>query len=183
MSLDNNLIAARYVRALFGLAAEQDAHDQVKKDMLAMRSVLAQSQELQRLLVNPVISRDQMEKAVQGVLTAIKAGELTRKFFTLLVRQRRLALTGAAIDAYLQMLAESRGEVAVQVISAQELGKDQIKILTQALDKATGKKVNLETKENPALIGGVQIRIGSRMLDHSIAGKLARLRLALTKAA
>jgi len=183
MSSDENVIAVRYVRALFELSAEQNKHDSIKADMLALKSVLAESVLLQKLLVNPVITREQSEKIMEAVLAAVKAGDLTKKFFTVLARQRRLALTRIIADKYLAVLAESRGEVTAEVTSAVTLGAAQVQILSEALAKATGKKVNIHTHENPALIGGVQLRIGSQMLDNSIATKLTRLRQSLTKAA
>jgi F-type H+-transporting ATPase subunit delta len=183
MSSSVNLIATRYVRALFELAQDNKQHDSVKADMLMLKGVLSASADLRKLLSSPVVTRADAEKAIVAVLQAIKASELTKKFFTLLAHQRRLAITSIAIEKYLAMLAESRGELDVQVTSAEALDASQIKALTEALSRSTGKKVEIATRENPALIGGVQVRIGSRMLDNSIAGKLSRLRQALTKAA
>ncbi len=182
MASNEGLIASRYVRALFDLAEESKQHDDVKKDMLAFKSVVAGSPELQKFLTSPVITREQAEKAMSALLSAIKAAEITRKFFMLLARQRRLALARTAIDKYLFLLAESRGELAVRVTSANKLGDAQLKVLVAAISKATGKNLDVKTEENPALIGGIQVRIGSKMLDHSIAGKLARLRTALSSA-
>ncbi len=183
MSSYANLIAVRYVRALFETAAEKKQHEQVKKDMLALRAVIAKSPELRRFFVNPVISRAQAEKAMDAVLTAIRAGELTRQFFALLAKQRRLAVTPAVIEKYLAQLAQERGELVVHVVSASAFGKKQVEFLSGVLAGTTGKKVELQLSENSELIGGVQIRIGSRMLDNSISSKLSRLRLALSKAA
>jgi F-type H+-transporting ATPase subunit delta len=179
MSSDDRLIAARYVEALFDLAAESQQHEQVKADMQALKTVLEGSGEFQKLLINPIISRGDSEKAIAAVLAEIKACDLTRKFFALLARSRRLVVTGLIIDAYLGRLAASRGELSVEVTSAQGLSDDEVKMLTGAIAKSTGKKVSIRTQENPALVGGLQVRVGSRLLDTSIAGKLARLRQAL----
>jgi F-type H+-transporting ATPase subunit delta len=183
MSSDDNVIAVRYARALFELASENKQHDSIKKDMVTLQSVLTESIELQKLLVSPVITREQAEKTMAAILTAIKAGDLTKKFFALLARERRLGLTSIMIQKYLTMLAESVGEITVEVTSATKLDIAELELMKKTLSKTTGKKVELQTKENPALIGGVQIRIGSQMLDNSIAGKLSRLRQALQKAA
>lgn len=183
MSSQNRLIAARYVRALFELATEGKQHDNVKADMLMLKSIVEGSSEFQKLLTSPVISRKNAEKAVAKVLEATKTCELTRKFFSLLARNRRLSLTSFAIEEYLKLLAESRGELTVHVTSAQPLSADEMKTLSQSVAKSTGKKVEVKAQENPALLGGIQVRIGSKMLDNSVSGKLARLRQKLTEAA
>ncbi|HEU5047492.1 MAG TPA: ATP synthase F1 subunit delta [Rickettsiales bacterium] len=183
MSSYSNVIAARYVSALFDMAAEAKLHDNVKKDLLTVKDMLSGSEELQKFLNNPVVTRLQAEKAISALLTAAKASDLTQRFFTLLARSRRLSLTSQIIDKYLARLAESRDELPVKVTTASALDKKQADTLAQAIAKATGKKVELQLSENPDLIGGMQVRIGSKLLDNSISGKLARLRLALKKAA
>lgn len=183
MSLYSNLIAARYVSAFFDMATEDKQHDNVKKDLLIIKEILSKSAELQKFLVNPVITRQQADKAINALLVAVKASELTKQFFSLLARSRRLPVTSVIIDKYLAKLAQSRGELPVQIISASTLDKKQIALLSGVLAKATGKKIELELSENPELIGGVQIRIGSKMLDNSVSGKISRLRQALKSAA
>lgn len=180
---DLNLIAARYVDALFSLAAEQKKHADVKKDMLTLKAAFAESEVLRKFVSNPVMDREQAGQVIASVLDAMKASELTKKFFILLARERRLEIAPVAAQKYLDMLAESMGELSVQVTSAKALTKEQVAALTESLAKSTGKKVTLNTAENASLIGGVQIRVGSKLLDHSVAGKLARMRLALTRAA
>src|SRR5438270_800932 len=104
MSSDANLIAARYVTALFDMATENKSHDSVKKDLLVLKSAISQSEELQKFLVNPVITREQADKAMAAVLTAIKASDLTKQFIALLAHQRRLAIIGNIITQYLERL-------------------------------------------------------------------------------
>ena len=183
MPSEMNLIATRYVRALFDLASEGKQHDNIKKDMLMLRALLVESAELRKFLVNPLVTRTNAEKMITALLAAAKASELTRKFFVTLARQRRLALVPVAIEKYLTQLAESRGELTVQVTSAKTLAEPQLQVLTSALSKSTGKKVTIDAKQDSSLIGGVMVRIGSKMFDNSIAGKFARLRIALSKAA
>lgn len=183
MSSELNLIATRYADALFALASEKNQHDAVKKDMETLNAAFAQSNELNKFLVNPILSREAAQQAVSAILDAMKASELTRKFFDLLVREFRLEIAPAAVKKYLELLAKSRNELTVNVTSATPLSKEQITAIADAVAKSTGRKVSVETTENPALIGGVQVRVGSQMLDYSVAGKLERLRMALTKAA
>lgn len=180
---DANLIAVRYVRALFDTASEQKQHDNLKKDLLTLKTILAKSPELQKFLVNPIITRAQSEEGIEAVLASFKATELTKQFFSLLAKQRRLDLTSLIIDKYLAQLAESRDELVVHVVSASSLGKKQVEFLSDVLAGVTKKKVELKLAENSELIGGVQIRIGSKMIDNSVSTKLARLKLVLSKAA
>jgi len=182
-SSDDTLIATRYARALFELAGEGKLHDSVKSDLQMLAKILRESDMMKSFITNPIVTRAQAAQGVEAVLAAAGACELTRKFFALLARERRLAATTSIIEKYLDLLAESRGEMTVQVTSAAPLAKAQIDAIRSALAHASGKKVEVHAGENPALIGGVQVKIGSRMLDNTIAGKLARLRMALTKAA
>src|SRR5262249_39795055 len=147
-------IATRYVEALFQLSSEAKQHDAVKADMLMLKSIVGGSDEFQKLLMNPVIGRAQSEQAVAKVLTAINACDLTKKFFALLARNRRLRLTSIAIDKYLERLAIARGELTVQVTTAQPMSAEEMTTLTGAIAKSTGKKVTVKAQENPALIGG-----------------------------
>ncbi len=183
MIFNSSVIARRYVSAFFALAEEQKKHENVKKDLLALQEVIAKSPELQKFLVNPVITRKQAKSAMSAVLDALKASDLTQQFFARVAGNRRLALTPLLIENYLEKLAASKGELTVQVISAAALEKGQADVLAKALAKATGKKIGMKLSENPELIGGIQVRIGSTMLDDSVSGKLVRLRQALTKAA
>lgn len=183
MSSDDRLIATRYVEALFELASESGQHDAVKADMLVVKSILQASVELQKFLVSPIVSREESAAAMAKLLAAAHASELTRQFFALLARNRRLSLTPLAIDKYLERLAESRDELTVDVTTAQALSEEEMQVLTNAISASTRKKVSLRARENAALLGGLQVRIGSTMLDNSVAGKLARLKQSLTQAA
>lgn len=183
MSSELNLIAARYVNALFSLATEQNQHDALKKDMVALQATFEQSDDLRKFVVNPVMDRDQSAQVIASLLDAMKTCDLTKKFYALLARERRLEIAQVAAQKYLEMLAESRNELSVDVTSAKALGSEQVAAIADSLSKSTGKKVTVKTSENAALIGGIQVRVGSKLLDHSVAGKLARMRIALTRAA
>ena len=106
-------------------------------------------------------------------------GDLTRRFVLVVLRnQRGFALKGMA-RAYLAELARRRGEVTAQVKSAQALSQDQVATLTETLRQAVGSKVRVETEVDPALIGGLVVKVGSRMIDSSIKSKLDKLQLAM----
>lgn len=183
MSSDDRLIATRYARALFDLAQEQNKQDEAKEDLLTIKSVLAESLVLGKFLENPVVTRVQAQQGIEAVLTALKTRPLVRRFFFLLARERRLSLAKVIIDAYLAFLAESRGELSVRVTSAQNLSESQLGHLIEALVKATGRKIDVHVNQDDALLGGLRVQIGSRMLDTSLASKLEQLKRTMAEAA
>src|SRR4051812_27058732 len=118
---DSRTIAARYAHALFMLASEKKTTDAVETNLTAFGNLLASSEQLQRFLRNPVVTREESAEAVQTLLESLKASELTRKFFLLLAESRRLAISQEIIEAFLKEAAQSRGEVHAEVIAASEL--------------------------------------------------------------
>ncbi len=166
-------IAQRYVKALFDVAAK--SQDTVEKDLTALQSALEGSDEFQALLANPLLSREQMEKAVGAVLAKIKANTITQQFMTLLARQKRLNLLPQIISLYMEWVQAARGEMKAEVVSAAPLKASEIAAISASLGKTYGKKILLETREDKELLGGVIINIGSVQLDASLSGKLQRL--------
>lgn len=166
-------VAARYVKALFDVSG--DARDKVEKDLGALQAILQESKELKNLLSNPLLTRQQQGKAMSAVLAAIKAQSVTRDFVALLAKQKRLPLLPQAIALFLEKAAAERGEMKAEAVSALKLTVKDTDAISKTLSKTFGRKILLETRENPDLLGGVVIKIGSLQLDASIAGKLRRL--------
>lgn len=168
-------LAQRYATALLDLAREENRLDAVGADLSGLVALLAESKELRRLVESPVISREDQQRAILAVAEKAGTEPLTAKFLGLLASRRRLfALPGIA-SAYAAMLAEERGEVAAEVISAVPLGDAELESLKGAIAGHVGQSVNVETRVDPALLGGVVVRVGSRMLDASIRTKLQHL--------
>jgi len=180
MSKGANLVAMRYVDALFELAEQGNLHDKVKADLLNFAASVKENTGLDKILHNPLISRGDSEKIIGDVLAKIKVCDLTTKFFALLARQRRLDISLVIVEKYLEKLAKRNGELTARVTSASALNKQQIEEISKTLSDSTGKKVALELSEDAALIGGLKIQIGSKVLDNSIASKLARMKDSLT---
>jgi F-type H+-transporting ATPase subunit delta len=178
-STDIGAIADRYAAALFELAEQNAALEAVESDLKALKAMIAESHDLQRLLKSPVIPRSQQGAAI-GAL-AEKAGwhKLSRNFLGLLARNRRLFALPGVIDAYLARLAAHRGEVTAHVVSATSLTAAQKKSLSAALKKAVGQDVLLDLVVDPSLLGGMVAKVGSRMVDASLKTKLQQLTLAL----
>lgn len=170
-------LAHRYAVALFDLAQEKKALAAVEKDMENLAELWNGSQPLQTAACNPALPKTATSGAFSEILKKTKAHALTKRFVEVLGENRRLALLPVIIASFQNVLKAERGEVAALVTSAVKLSAAHIKKLSLELHKATGKKILIEEKQDPALLGGLQIRIGSRLLDDSLAGKLERLKL------
>lgn len=176
-------VAGRYAAALFELAEEQKKLDEVAADLAGIRSLLAESADLRRLVASPVISREEQGRALTAVLEKAGISELTLKFIGVVARNRRLFALDAMGVAYRDLLAERRGEVTADVRTAQPLSDSQRDALEQQLRTAMGSKVALDVSVDPSLLGGMIVKVGSRMVDSSLRTKLQRLELSLKGAA
>lgn len=172
-------IAERYAQALLELADEQKQLDQVADDLRAIRAALAESEDLRELARSPLYTREQKTKAVEAVLTRIGSGELTRRFAMVVAQNRRLFALSGMIEGYLAELARRRGEVKAEVTAARPLSDTQNETLVAALRGAVGSKVQVDVTVDPSLIGGLVVKVGSRMIDDSLRTKLQRLQLAM----
>ncbi|MBM3597789.1 MAG: F0F1 ATP synthase subunit delta [Alphaproteobacteria bacterium] len=170
-------LAERYAAALYELAEAEKSLDAVADDLRRLRDLIGESTDLARLIRSPVLSRADQVKAITAVLA--KANELTRCFVGTVAQNRRLFALGAMIKAYLAELAGRRGEIAAEVTSARKLSDAQVSAVTDNLRKVVGAKISVDLKVDPALIGGLVVRVGSRMVDSSIRTKLQRLQLAM----
>ena len=172
-------IAQRYATALYELADSSKALDEVAEDLRGLRQALVESEDMVRLVRSPILGRDQQAKAMEAILAKAGASALTQKFVGTVAMNRRLFALNHIITAFLNELARRRGEVTAEVTSAKALTKTQEKALIDALKQAIGSKVAIETKVEPALIGGLIVKVGSRMIDSSLRSKLQRLQLAM----
>jgi F-type H+-transporting ATPase subunit delta len=172
-------LAGRYASALLDLADEKKALDQVSGDLQILRAMIAESVDLGRLLKSPVITREEQRKAMAAIMDKAGIGQLTRNFVLVVAQNHRLFALPAMIEAYLAELARRRGEITAQVTSARSLTDTQRSALLEALRASVGGKVQLDLKVDPALIGGLVVKVGSRMIDSSLRSKLQRLQLAM----
>lgn len=172
-------LAERYAEALFELAEERRVLDPVAADLRALRAMIGDSPDLDRLVRSPVLSRNEQGRAIAALAERAGLQPLLRDFLGVVARHRRLFAAPAMIDAYLKKLAERRGEVTAEVTAAQPLSEAQLGRLGEGLRQAMGRRVAVEVKVDRALLGGLVVRVGSRMVDGSLRGKLARLQLAM----
>jgi F-type H+-transporting ATPase subunit delta len=172
-------LAERYAAALFELADERHALDEIAADLRELRAMLHDSPDLMRLIRSPVLSRAEQAKAVAAVAEGAGLSRLTADFLGVVARNRRLFAVPAMIEAFLAKLAERRGEVTAEVTAAQPLSEVQRATLAEQLRRAVGQRVSVEIRVDPALLGGMTVKVGSRMVDGSLRSKLQRLQMAM----
>ncbi len=172
-------LAQRYAAALFELAEGDKSLDTVAEELRQLASLIEGSEDLQRLIRSPVISRDDQQKGMTAVLQAVGIGPLVQKFVGLVAANRRLFALPGMIAAYQEMMADRRGETVAEVVAAQKLSPEQLGAVEAILKKAVGTDVALSTRVDPQLLGGLVVKVGSRMIDFSLSTKLKRLSLAM----
>jgi F-type H+-transporting ATPase subunit delta len=172
-------LAERYAAALFELADERHDLDAVAGDLRELRAMLAASPELGRLVRSPVLSRGEQGKAMAALADSAKLSKLTTDFIAIVARNRRLFAVPAMIEAFLAKLAARRGEVTAEITAAQALSDAQQNALTDQLRRVVGSRVAIELRVDPSLLGGMIVKIGSRMVDGSLKGQLQRLQLGM----
>ena len=172
-------LAERYAAALFELADERRRLDEVASDLRQLRAMLAASPDLARLVRSPILTRGEQGKAIAALVERAGFTPLVRDFLAVVAKNRRLFAVPAMIEAYLRSLAERRGEVTAEVTAALPLSDGQLGLLSEQLRRSVGRRVSLEVKVDPGLIGGLIVKLGSRMIDGSVNSKLQRLQLAM----
>lgn len=172
-------LASRYAAALFELADEKKQLDQVAADLRSLKQAIRESDDLRRLVRNPIFSRAEQGRAMAAILERAGATDLVRRFVGLVAQNRRLFVLPDMIDAFLSQLAQRRGEVTAEVVSARPLSEAQRQAIADALHKSVGGNVAIDARVDPALIGGLVVKVGSKLIDSSLRTKLNRLQLAM----
>ena len=172
-------VAGRYATALFELALEQQALDQVAADLNRFNEALDAFDDLLRLVKSPVFSADEQGRALAAILKELKIEGLTRNFLLLVAKNRRLFATPDMTRAFRAMFARHRGKMSATVTAAAKLTESQVTALRQALKAALGKEIMLEERVDAGLLGGLVVKVGSRMVDTSLRTKLNSLKVAM----
>lgn len=175
-------MAGRYATALFELALEEKALDKVRKDLDSFNALIAESPDLARLVRSPVFGADERARALDAVLKKAKIDGLAAKFLSLAASNRRLFAVPQMISAFRKLVARHNGEVSADVTAAEQLSDAHLKALKGALNAITGKDVDLSVKVDPAIIGGLVVKLGSRMVDSSLRTKLNSIKYAMKEA-
>ena len=175
-------VSGRYATALFDLARDEKSVDAVKADLDRFVALLAESPDLTRLVRSPVFSSDMQSKALAAVLDKAEISGIAAKFLSVLTANRRLFAVADVIRAYGALVARFRGEATADVTVAEALSDKNLDALKSALKSVTGKDVALNVKIDPSIIGGLVVKLGSRMVDSSLRTKLNSIKHAMKEA-
>jgi F-type H+-transporting ATPase subunit delta len=175
-------VSGRYATALFELARDEKSVDAVKADLDRFDALLSGSAELKRLVRSPVFSADVQLKALSAVLDKAGITGIAANFLKVLTTNRRLFAVGEVIRAFRTLVAKFKGEATADVTVAEQLNDKNLDALKTALKSVTGKDVVLNVKVDPSIIGGLVVKLGSRMVDSSLRTKLNSIKHAMKEA-
>ena len=175
-------VSGRYATALFDLARDEKSVDAVMADLGKFEAMLADSEDLRRLVRSPIFGADVQAKALTEILDKSGISGISAKFLKLLTANRRLFAVSDVIRAFRALVAKFKGEATADVTVAEPLSDKNLDALKTALKSVTGKDVALNVKIDPAIIGGLVVKLGSRMVDSSLRTKLNSIKHAMKEA-
>ena len=175
-------MAGRYATALFELAREESKLDTVKADLDRFDALISGNPDLERLVRSPVFSADEQSRALVAILKKAGISGISANFLNVIARNRRLFAVRDVIRGFGRLLAQHKGEVTAEVTAAEKLSEAQLTALKAALKSVTGKDVDLDARVDPAIIGGLVVKLGSRMVDSSLRTKLNSIKYAMKEA-
>jgi F-type H+-transporting ATPase subunit delta len=172
-------MAGRYAIALFDLALEENRIEEVEAALNRIEALLRDNPDFERLVRSPIFSAEEQSRALKAIGPHLEVSGFTANFLQLLVKNRRLFALSDIIAGFRRLLADHRGQMTADVVSAIPLTEAQTEELKASLKAKTGKDIDLKLTVDPAILGGLIVRIGSRMVDTSIRSKLNSLKFAL----
>ena len=172
-------VPGRYAAALFELVAEADSVDKVASDLTSFQNMLKSSNDLQRLVRSPVFSGEDQMSALEALCAKAGLTGLGLNFIKLVAKNRRLPALSDAITAFNALVAESKGEIAAEVTSAEKLSPAHVNDLKAALKSSMGRDVQLSAVVDKSILGGLIVKVGSKMMDNSLKTKLQNLKVAM----
>jgi len=172
-------MAGRYASALYDLALEQRALDSVKADLDRFDAMIEGSEDLNRLVRSPVFTAEEQKNALAAILEKAGIGGITANFLRLVAQKRRLFAVREMVRAFRAFVARHKGEARAEVTVAEPLSENHLNALKAALKSTTKKEVALDIRVDPAILGGLIVKLGSRMVDASLKTKLNSIKLAM----
>ena len=172
-------IAARYATAVYEIAKDGKAVKSLETDLEALQSALGESEDFRALIHSPIYSRDEQGAAIAAIAKKMKLSDTVANTLALMAQNRRLFVLPQLVSSLRDIIAAEKGEVTAEVTSAKALTKTQADKLAKTLKASTGKTVTLNTTVDESLIGGLIVKVGSRMVDTSIRAKLNSLQNAM----
>ena len=168
-------IAKRYATALFDLASETDDISSLEKNVETLTQAIDESPDLNSLISSPIYSRDQQKNAIGAIAKQMGVSAVMINALSLMAEKRRLFVVPTFLSVLKDLISESKNEITAEVVSAQSLSKGQVEKLGKSLKNNFGKDVKISATVDPTLIGGMVVKVGSRMIDTTIRAKLNSL--------
>lgn len=175
-------VGKRYAQALFDLADETQALDAVRADLASLKAAWAESADLRRLVTSPVISAEDQGRGLVAIADKAKFNATTKKFLGLLAQNGRARDLTGVIAGFEVLYAKKTGVVAAEVVSASALSATQLKAVQTALRSALGRDPELSARIDPSILGGLKVKVGSKLFDASLKTKLDQMKFALKRA-
>jgi len=172
-------LAGRYALALFELARDEGKLDAVSQSLAALRRAIDESDDFRTLVTSPLIGRKESAQSIAAIAETMRLDPLTRNFTGVLAKNRRLSQLGAIIRAFGTLAARHRGEITAEVTSARPLDAGQVDALKANLKSRFGSDIAVDLNVDPAILGGLVVKVGSRMIDGSVRTKLNTLAQAM----
>jgi F-type H+-transporting ATPase subunit delta len=177
----SHAVTSRYALALIELASESNKMEKVEKDLAELKAMIASSPDFATVVHSPSLNRERQAAAVAAIADKAKFDRMTANFLGVLVNNRRLNAVEPIIEAVKAELSRRRGEVAVEVQTAQTMSASQMEALQRAISKSLGREIAMKAKVEPGILGGLIVTVGSLMIDDSVARKLERLKTAMSR--
>ncbi len=175
-------VSGRYATALFELARDANTIDAVSADLDKFDAMLGESADLKRLVRSPVFAADAQLKALSAVLDKAGISGTAANFLKVLTNNRRLFAVADVVRDFRALVARFKGEAGAEVTVAEPLSDKNLDALKAALKQVSGKDVTLNVKVDPSIIGGLVVKLGSRMVDSSLRTKLNSIKHAMKEA-
>ena len=175
-------VGARYAQALFDLAKDQNKVAQVESDLVSIKTMAADSADLRTLLASPGFSAEQKAAGLNAIAARARFSPLTINFLGFLAAQRRANALLSVVTSFQALAAKERGAISAEVVTASPMTPAQEKGVANALRQALGKNPEISTRVDPSLLGGIRVKVGSRLFDASLKSRLDSLKFALKRA-
>ena len=174
-----DLISDRYASALYDLASEKKLVDVVLDDLLFIQSIIKNNKDLKLVIKSPLIKSNDKLEILQNILKSKNANELSSTFLKVLSKNKRFQKTVDIISQFKNINAQKRGDVLADITSAEKLSNEQQDNIKEQLRTILGDKLSLSYKVDEQIIGGLIIKVGSKMIDTSLSNKINKLKIAM----
>jgi len=172
-------LAGRYATALFGLARDEQQVDAVGRSLDSVEAAIRESADFRALVTSPLIGRADAGKTIRALVPALGLDSITGRFLGVLADNGRFSELKSVIRIFRELASDARGETKAEVTSAHPLSDNQIAALKTKLKARVGREITLDARVDPSILGGIVVRLGSKMIDASIATKLNTLATAM----